>query len=126
MTELQEQLAALRARMARVLEECAEKYEKPGAPVDFSGEQPLPGDAEGVQSVQHAEDFSAENAFAGENHAAFAGRKWVLETRAARARTVFEQRAANAAATRFHLDRPSADRFHVDEWLPGKEIETEH
>ena len=29
MSELQEQLAALRARMARVLEECAEKYEKP-------------------------------------------------------------------------------------------------
>jgi uncharacterized protein len=29
MSELQEQLAALRQRMARVLEECAEKYEKP-------------------------------------------------------------------------------------------------
>jgi uncharacterized protein len=29
MSELQEQLAALRERMARVLEECAEKYEKP-------------------------------------------------------------------------------------------------
>lgn len=31
MSELQEQLAALRQRMARVLEECAEKYEKPNS-----------------------------------------------------------------------------------------------
>ena len=31
MSELQEQLAALRARMARVLEECADKYEKPNS-----------------------------------------------------------------------------------------------
>lgn len=32
MTELQEQLAALRRRMARTIEECAEKYEKPRLP----------------------------------------------------------------------------------------------
>src|SRR5216683_8339048 len=32
MSELQDQLAALRRRMARVLEECADKYEKPGKP----------------------------------------------------------------------------------------------
>jgi uncharacterized protein YprB with RNaseH-like and TPR domain len=31
MSELQDQLAALRQRMARVLEECAEKYEKPNS-----------------------------------------------------------------------------------------------
>lgn len=32
MTEIQQQLAALRARMARVMEDCAEKYERPRAP----------------------------------------------------------------------------------------------
>ena len=31
MSELQDQLAALRQRMVRVLEECAEKYEKPNS-----------------------------------------------------------------------------------------------
>ncbi len=56
MSELQEQLAQLRQRMARVLEECAEKYEKPV----FTGVSRIPG----------------------------------------------------------------AARFHVDEWLPGQEIET--
>jgi uncharacterized protein YprB with RNaseH-like and TPR domain len=51
MSDLQEQLAALRQRMARVLEECAEKYERPGfigvsrnsAPRRFHVHEWLPG-----------------------------------------------------------------------------------
>jgi uncharacterized protein YprB with RNaseH-like and TPR domain len=64
MSDLQEQLAALRQRVAKVLEDCAEKYEKPG----FTG----------VSST-----------------------------------------SSGSAPAR------EARRFHVEDWLPGREIETE-
>ena len=47
MSELQDQLAALRQRMARVLEECAEKYEKPHSKGVSRVSWPLPAAPEG-------------------------------------------------------------------------------
>ncbi len=66
MSELQEQLAALRRRMARTLEECAEKYERPRLP--------------GFRDIPVA---------------------------------LFEEPGAVAR-----------ERFHVQDWLPGAEVET--
>ncbi len=58
MSELQEQLAALRARMARVLEDCAEKYEGPLSRKRIEGLV----DEAAAADVLHADDFSMENA----------------------------------------------------------------
>jgi uncharacterized protein YprB with RNaseH-like and TPR domain len=65
MSELQDQLAALRQRMARVREECAEKYEKPGKPgsTGVSGTSPqqspapdwLPGEEIETAHGKHCE-----------------------------------------------------------------------
>jgi len=74
MSELQEQLAALRRRMARTMEECAEKYEKPRFP--------------GLSRTAHGD-----------------GRRYVPE----------ECEPAEA---------PVGDRFQVETWLPGSEVET--
>jgi hypothetical protein len=80
-TELQEQLAALRRRMARTLEECAEKYEKPRLP-GFRGTP--------VALFEAAQD-----------------------------------RATAVADDDFDAPRSiSEERFHVEEWLPGEEVET--
>jgi len=74
MSELQEQLAALRRRMARTLEECAEKYEKPC----------LTGLPRTLAEYDEERD--------GDRQADYEG---------------FDPR-----------------RFHVEEWLPGQEVET--
>ncbi|HEV2199178.1 MAG TPA: ribonuclease H-like domain-containing protein [Bryobacteraceae bacterium] len=86
MSELQEQLAALRRRMARTLEECALKYEKPG----FTAlSQPF---ASGIGSYLEESAGVAGSAPGGNG----------LDPR--------RQSAGN--------------RFHVEEWLPGEEVET--
>jgi hypothetical protein len=70
MSELQDQLAALRARMARVLEECAEKYERPnskGFSRTFAARraepESLPGQEIETEFGKHyeSETFYAEN-----------------------------------------------------------------
>ena len=86
MTELQEQLAALRRRMARTLEECAEKYEKPRLP----GFRNTP-----VALFEHRETAIEED--------------------------FPEARSENK---RFPEARPESIPFHVEEWLPGEEVET--
>jgi uncharacterized protein YprB with RNaseH-like and TPR domain len=81
MTELQEQLAALRRRMARTLDECAEKYEKPR----------LTGLSRSLAAAREAEQYD------------------------------------DAALDLDGFDAPrssSEDRFHVEEWMPGEEVET--
>ena len=81
MTELQEQLAALRRRMARTLEDCAEKYEKPRLP----GFRDSPGAL-----------FDAA-----------------------------QDRGTSVTDDGFDAPRSdSEERFHVEEWLPGEEVET--
>jgi uncharacterized protein len=74
MSELQEQLAALRRRMARTLEECAEKYEKPR----FTG----------------------------------------LSS------TVAEYGQEPDGDRKADYDGFDPCRFHVEEWLPGEDVET--
>jgi uncharacterized protein YprB with RNaseH-like and TPR domain len=70
MSELQDQLAALRRRMARVLEECAEKYEKPVSkgisapfPQCFQVHEWLPGEdiATGLGKHYETETFYARH-----------------------------------------------------------------
>lgn len=62
MSELQDQLAALRQRMARVLEECAGKYEKPlskgvsaASPRSFQVHEWLPGEEIATELGKHYE-----------------------------------------------------------------------
>jgi uncharacterized protein YprB with RNaseH-like and TPR domain len=82
MTELQEQLAALRRRMARTLEQCAEKYGKAGS----TGLPRTPAERRYVEdNLEFAPEPDAD--------------------------TPLDNR----------LD---ATRFHVEEWLPGEEVET--
>src|ERR1700690_3843856 len=69
MSELQDQLAALRQRMARVLEECAEKYEKPNSkgvsrnsPRRHAAPDSLPGQEIETEFGKH---YEAETFYAG-------------------------------------------------------------
>src|SRR6478609_218294 len=61
MSDLQEQLATLRQRMARVMEECAEKYEAPVPPPRFHIEEWMPG--EEIETA-HGKHFEAETFYA--------------------------------------------------------------
>jgi hypothetical protein len=55
MSDLQEQLAILRHRMARVMEECAEKYEAPAPPQRFHIEEWMPGEEIETSQGKHFE-----------------------------------------------------------------------
>ena len=44
MSDLQQQLAILRQRMARVMEQCAEKYETPAQPRRWHIDEWMPGE----------------------------------------------------------------------------------
>ena len=55
MSDLQEQLAVLRQRMARVMEECAEKYEKPRRAASFHIQEWMPGEEIATGCGKHFE-----------------------------------------------------------------------
>ena len=80
MTELQEQLAALRRRMARTLEECAEKYEKPRLP----GFRRIPDLFESTPEADHS--FHVEEWLPGEEVETSLGKHYETETFYARHR----------------------------------------
>jgi len=103
MTDLQQQLAVLRQRMARVLEECAGKYERPrpGILPDALGD--AAASADGFHAAP-AEPF--RDACPARFHAAPA------------------EPLLDARPARFHV-APEA-RFHVDEFISGQEVETGH
>ena len=75
MSELQDQLAALRQRMARVLEDCAEKYERP----DFTGIS----HTSPTRRSDHASNFPSRNfpdLFPGEEIETGCGKHFETET----------------------------------------------
>ena len=61
MSDLQEQLAILRQRMARVMEECAEKYETPAQPRRWHIDEWMPGEE---IVTGHGKHFEAETFYA--------------------------------------------------------------
>jgi len=97
-SELQEQLAALRRRMARTLEECAEKYEKP------RGDRILRPRLDG-------------------SNADLADWPWTERPVPMCAGETASRLHRDHGSDRFHGDHGS-DRFYVETWLPGSEVET--
>jgi uncharacterized protein YprB with RNaseH-like and TPR domain len=61
MSDLQEQLAILRQRMARVMEQCAEKYEVPAQPRRWHIDEWMPGEE---IETGHGKHFEAETFYA--------------------------------------------------------------
>lgn len=61
MSDLQEQLAILRQRMARVMEQCAEKYETPAQPRRWHIDEWMPGEE---IETGHGKHFEAETFYA--------------------------------------------------------------
>jgi len=102
MTDLQQQLAILRQRMARVLEECAEKYEReddPNARDTFRDSRQIVEDA-------------AEELTSGSSEYLPEGLRE-------------DVRAAPGRPFPHPLDRVARPaRFHVEEFLSGQEVET--
>jgi len=61
MSDLQQQLAILRQRMARVMEQCAEKYETPAQPRRWHIDEWMPGEE---IETGHGKHFEAETFYA--------------------------------------------------------------
>jgi uncharacterized protein len=96
MTELQEQLAALRRRVARTMEECDAKYGK-------------------LSAKPHSTGFPRTSSAAPREPAG------ITDGDAAERRYVSDDAAAADLVAASLLD---PHRFHVESWLPGEEVET--
>jgi len=103
MTELQEQLAALRRRMAHTTEECDAKYGKV---------------SEKVTTKPHSTGFPRTSSAAPRDPG---GHRGIIDSDAGERRYVSDDAAAADLVAASLLD---PHRFHVESWLPGEEVET--